>query len=120
MEIEALSLQARELSTLDAAAGTYEAAARLAGGAGEIASRGTLALAPLAAEGSLRVAALRAARLLPDVKGQLQGEARYAYADGELVLRDVALAGSELGIRGSSCRRQCCARRKCRSRRGRR
>jgi hypothetical protein len=100
IEIEALSLQARDLSTLDAAAGTYEAAARLAGGAGQIASRGTLALAPLAAEGSLRVAALRAARLLPDAKGQLQGEARYAYADGELALRDVALFGSELAYAG--------------------
>jgi hypothetical protein len=100
IEIEALGLQARDLSTLDAAAGTYEAAARLAGGAGQIASRGTLALAPLAAEGSLSVAALRAARLLPEAKGQLQGEARYAYADGELVLRDVALSGSELAYAG--------------------
>jgi hypothetical protein len=100
MEIEALSLQARELSTLDAAAGTYEAAARLAGGAGQIASRGTLALAPLAAEGSLGVAALGAARLLPEARGQLHGEARYAYADGELVLRDVALSGSELAYAG--------------------
>ena len=77
MEIEGLSVQVRELSTLNAAAGTYDAAARLAGGAGQIASRGTLALAPLAAEGSLRVAAVSAARLLPDAKGQLQGEARY-------------------------------------------
>ena len=100
LEIEALGLQARDLSTLDAAAGTYEAAARLAGGAGQIASRGTLALAPLAAEGSLSVAALRAARLLPEAKGQLQGEARYAYAGGELVLRDVALSGSELAYAG--------------------
>jgi hypothetical protein len=100
MEIEALGLQARDLSTLDAAAGTYQAAARLAGGAGQIASRGTLALAPLAAEGSLSVAALRAERLLPEAKGQLQGEARYAYADGELVLRDVALSGSELAYAG--------------------
>ena len=101
LEIEALGLRARDLSTLDAAAGTYEAAARLAGGAGQIASRGTLALAPLAAEGSLSVAALRAARLLPEAKGQLQGEARYAYAGGELVLRDVALSGSELAYAGA-------------------
>lgn len=100
IEIEALGLQARDLSTLDAAAGTYEAAARLAGGAGQIASRGSLALAPLAAEGSLRVAALRAAQLLPGAKGQLQGEARYAYAGGELVLRDVALSGGELAYAG--------------------
>ena len=100
MDIEAFSLQARDLSTLDAAAGTYEASARIAGGAGQIASRGSLALAPFAAEGSLSVAALRAARLLPEANGQLQGEARYAYADGELVLRDVALSGSELAYAG--------------------
>jgi hypothetical protein len=99
-EIEALSLQARELSTLDAAAGTYEAAARLAAGAGEITSKGTVALAPLAAEGSLSVAALRASRLLPEAKGQLQGEARYVYAQGELVLRDVALSGTDLAYAG--------------------
>ena len=100
VEIEALSLQARDLSTLDAAAGTYEATARLAGGAGQVASRGTLALAPLAAEGSLSVAALRASRLFPEAKGQIQGDARYAYADGELVLRDVALSGHELAHAG--------------------
>jgi outer membrane protein OmpA-like peptidoglycan-associated protein len=98
--LEALKVTARDLSTLVAAAGTYEAAARFAGGAGQVASRGTLALAPLAAEGSLSVAALRASRLLPEAKGQLQGEARYAYADGELVLREVALSGSELAYAG--------------------
>lgn len=100
VELETISVTARDLSTLDAAAGTYEAAARLAGGAGQIASRGTVALAPLAAEGSLSVAALRASRLLPEAKGQLQGEARYVYADGELVLREVALSGSELAYAG--------------------
>src|SRR5688572_2449681 len=100
IEVDALSLQARDLSTLEAAAGTYVAAARLAAGAGEITSKGTVALAPLAAEGSLSAAALRASRLLPQVKGQLQGEARYAYAQGELVLREVALSGSELAYAG--------------------
>ena len=100
VELEALSLHARDLSTLDAAAGTYEAAARVAGGAGQIASRGTLALAPLAAEGSLSVAALRASRLLPEARGQLKGEARYAYAGGELMLREVEMSGSELAYAG--------------------
>ena len=57
-------------------------------------------MSPLAAEGSLSVAALRAARLLPEAKGQLQGEARYVYADGEFVLREVALSGSELAYAG--------------------
>ena len=100
IEVDALSLQARDLSTLEAAAGTYEAAARLAAGGGEITSTGTVALAPLAAEGSLSAAALRASRLLPQATGQLQGEARYAYAQGELVLREVALSGSELAYAG--------------------
>src|SRR5688500_1590260 len=90
IESEALSLQARELSTLEAAAGTYEAVARVTGGAAQIASRGTLALIPLAAEGSLSVAALPASRLLPTAEGQLQGAARYVYGEGEFVLRDVA------------------------------
>lgn len=93
LALQALTLKARGLSTLDTAAGTYEATARVAGG-GEIASRGTLVLAPLAAEGTLTVAALRAAQLLPDVQGQLEGTARYVYADGKLALHDVAAQAS--------------------------
>jgi hypothetical protein len=100
LALEAISLRAQDLSTLDAAAGTYEAAARLADGAGQLASRGSLALAPLAAEGTLSVAALRAAQLLPQAAGQLQGEARYVYADGALTLRDVALSGNGLAYEG--------------------
>lgn len=100
LALEALTLHARELSTLDAAAGTYEAAARLAGGAGQFASRGTLALAPLAAEGTLSVAALRAAQLLTDAAGQLQGDARYTYRDGAFALHDVSLAGRGLAYAG--------------------
>jgi hypothetical protein len=100
VDLEALNLHARDLSTLDAAAGIYEAAARFAGGGGQIASRGTLRLAPLATEGSVSVAALRASRLLPEANGALNGEARYVYADGKLVLRDVAVSGSELAYAG--------------------
>jgi hypothetical protein len=98
--IEALTLRARGLSTLDAAAGTYEAAARLADGAGQLGSRGAVALAPFAAEGSLSVAALRAARLLPQAAGQLEGEARYAYRDGAFALHEVSIAGSGLAYAG--------------------
>jgi hypothetical protein len=94
--IEALSLRARGLSTLGAVAGRYEAAARLAGG-GEITSSGTLSLAPFAAEGALSAGALRAARLLPGAQGELDGSARYAYAEGRLDLREVSLAGNGLG-----------------------
>jgi hypothetical protein len=100
LALEAVSLRARGLSTLDAAGGTYEAAARLAAGAGQVASRGSVALAPLAAEGTLSVSALRAATLLPRAAGQLQGTARYVYADGALTLRDVALSGSGLAYEG--------------------
>jgi Domain of Unknown Function (DUF748) len=46
--LEDLTLRARDLSTGDAQPGNYEAAARIAGGAGQIVSRGTLSLAPLA------------------------------------------------------------------------
>ncbi len=98
--LEALTLHARELSTLDAAAGTYEAAARLADGAGQFAARGAVALAPFAAEGTLSVAALRAAQLLPEAAGQLQGEAMYTYRDGEFTFHDVSIAGSGLAYAG--------------------
>jgi hypothetical protein len=100
LALEALSLRVQGLSTLDAAAGTYEAAARLADGAGQLASRGSVALAPLAAEGTLSVAALRAAQLLPKAAGQLQGEARYVYADGALTLHEVAVSGNGLAYEG--------------------
>ena len=98
--LEALTLRAHNLSTLDAAAGTYEAAARLADGAGQLASRGAVALAPFAAEGRLSVAALRAAQLVPEATGQLQGEAMYTYRDGELALHDVSIAGNGLAYAG--------------------
>jgi outer membrane protein OmpA-like peptidoglycan-associated protein len=100
LALEALTLRARDLSTLDAAAGTYEAAARLADGAGQIAARGAVALAPFAAEGRLSVAALRAAQLLPEAAGQLQGEAMYTYRDGQLALHEVSIAGSGLAYAG--------------------
>jgi outer membrane protein OmpA-like peptidoglycan-associated protein len=98
--LEALSVQARDLSTLDAAAGTYEAAARLAGGAGQFASRGNVALAPFAAEGTLTVASLRAAQLLPEAQGRLQGEAQYTYRDGEFAFHGVSVAGTGLAYAG--------------------
>jgi outer membrane protein OmpA-like peptidoglycan-associated protein len=100
LALEALTLRAREISTLEAAAGTYETAARLAGGAGEIASRGALTLAPLAAEGTLTIAALRAAQLLPDAAGELRGEAMYGYRDGAFALHDVSIAGNGLAYAG--------------------
>src|SRR6185436_7987337 len=68
---------------------TYEAEARLAGG-GQIASRGTVAFTPLAAEGTLSVTALPLAQLLPQAQGQLEGTARYVYADGRMALQQVA------------------------------
>ncbi|HEV3009462.1 MAG TPA: DUF748 domain-containing protein [Burkholderiales bacterium] len=49
LALEQLTLRARDLSTRDdAQPGSYDAAARLAGGAGQIVSRGALSLAPLA------------------------------------------------------------------------
>jgi hypothetical protein len=98
--LEALTLRARDLSTLDAAAGTYEAAARVAGGAGQLASRGTLALAPFAAEGTLEIAALSAARLLPEAQGQLGGSARFVFAGSQLELREVSISGEGLAYAG--------------------
>jgi hypothetical protein len=80
--------------------GTYDGFARLAGG-GEIASRGTLSLEPLAAEGTLNVAGLRAQQLLKEVRGELGGSARYVYADGKLELREVSLAGNGLAPAGA-------------------
>jgi hypothetical protein len=98
--LEAVTLRASDLSTLDAAAGRYEAAGRLSGGAGQFASRGTVALEPLAAEGTLSVAALSAEQLLPEAQGQLEGSARYVYRSGELELRDVAITGNRLAYAG--------------------
>ena len=98
--LEALSLHAQDLSTLDAAAGTYEATARVAGGAGQLSTQGTLALAPLAAQGKLSVEALRAQTLLPAARGQLQGSAGYTYNGGEFVLNNVAISGSDLAHAG--------------------
>lgn len=98
--LEMLSLNARDLSTLEGAAGTYEAAARLADGAGQLAARGNVALAPFAAEGTLTVAALRAAQLLPQAKGQLEGEAKYTYRAGEFAFHDVSIAGNGLAYAG--------------------
>ncbi|HEX5768131.1 MAG TPA: DUF748 domain-containing protein, partial [Burkholderiales bacterium] len=98
--LEALTLRASDLSTLDAAAGNYEAAGRLAGGAGQFASRGTVALAPLAAEGTLTVAALGAGQLFAEAHGQLKGSARYVYRSGELELRDVSITGNRLAYAG--------------------
>jgi len=46
--LQELTLHARDLSTGDAQPGRFEAVGRLAGGAGQIASRGALSLAPLA------------------------------------------------------------------------
>jgi hypothetical protein len=93
LALEALTLQARGLSALDAAAGTYEAAARVVGG-GQIALRGRVVLAPLAAEGTLTVGELRAAQLLPQVPGRLDGTARYVYEGGKLALHEVAAEAS--------------------------
>lgn len=100
LALEELTLRARDLSTLDAAAGSYEASARVAGGAGQIASRGTLALAPLAAEGTLEIAALHAARLLPEAQGQLGGSARFIFAGSQLELREVSIRGEGLAYAG--------------------
>ena len=99
LALEALTLHARDLSTLDAAAGTYEAAAQLAGG-GQLASRGAVTAVPFAAEGTLSVAALRAAQLLPDAQGQLQGSARFVFAGSRLELREVSISGEGLAYAG--------------------
>jgi hypothetical protein len=98
--VEAVTLRASDLSTLDAAPGSYEAAGRIAGAAGELSSHGTVALAPLAADGTLSVAALRTGQLLPEAQGQLMGSARYVYRSGELTLRDVSIAGNGLAYAG--------------------
>jgi hypothetical protein len=100
LALEAVTLRASDLSTLDAAAGSYEATAGLAGGAGQFASRGTVALSPLAADGTLSVAALRVGQLLPEAQGQLKGSARYVYQSGGLELRGVSITGNRLAYAG--------------------
>ena len=103
IELEALNLHARDLSTLDAAAGTYETAARVAGGAGRIASRGTLALAPFAAEGSLSVAALRASRLLPEAKGSCTARRAMCTPRASWCCATSTSPAASSRMRGSSC-----------------
>ncbi|HEX6321039.1 MAG TPA: DUF748 domain-containing protein [Burkholderiales bacterium] len=110
--LEQIHLSMQGLSTGAAQPAPYELSAALAAG-GSLRSQGALSLEPLAAHGRLSVDAASLAKVWrlaapasEPVPGMVEGSATYAYEQGSLALRDIALraepqAGGSIAAGGS-------------------
>jgi hypothetical protein len=110
--LEQIHLSMQGLSTGAAQPAPYELSAALAAG-GSLRSQGALSLEPLAAHGRLSVDAASLAKVWrlaapasEPVPGTVEGSATYAYEQGSLALRDIALraepqAGGSIAAGGS-------------------
>jgi hypothetical protein len=97
--LEGIALEASGLSSRAEAPARYSLSARVAPG-GTLASHGTLALAPLAAQGELRVEALPVATLWSQAQGRIQGSGKYSYEGERLVLRELGVQGRDVAYGG--------------------
>jgi hypothetical protein len=99
LALEGIELEMSGLSSRADAPARYSLSARVAPG-GTLAAHGTLALAPLAAQGELRVEALPVSTLWPQAQGRLQGSGKYSYEGERLVLRELGVQGRDLAYEG--------------------
>jgi hypothetical protein len=105
-KLEALGLEVSGLSTHAGEPAPYRVAARLADGA-NLASRGTVSLQPLGAQGELSIAAVAVSKLwklaAPGTEpgqGRVQASASYAFDGERLVLQDVSVKATDFAYAG--------------------
>jgi hypothetical protein len=106
LKLEALTLEATGLSTSAGEAAQYALDARLGTG-GSISLRGRISLAPLGAEGRLQATAVGlaplaqfAAHSLEPPRGQVDASSDFSYANGKLVLENVAVEAANAAYEG--------------------